>query len=69
MTLIHMIICSIVWFCNALFNVSSYVLSNVHAVESFTLEGPRMFVVCFMVLFHYLPGVIDKNHERISQAS
>jgi len=44
-------------------------VSNVDTVESFTWEGPRMFVACFMVLSHYLPGVIEKNHERISQAS
>lgn len=28
-----------------------------------------MFVACFMVLSHYLPGIIEKNHERIFQAS
>jgi len=44
-------------------------LSNVDTVELFTWEGPRMFVACFMVLAHYLAGVIEKNHERISQAS
>jgi len=69
MTLIHMIICCIVWFCNAVFNVLRFMLSHVDTVESFTREGSKMFVACFMVLSHYLPGVIEKNHERISQAS
>jgi hypothetical protein len=46
-----------------------YMLSNVDTVESFMWEGPRRFVACFMVLSHYLPEIIVKNHERISQAS
>jgi hypothetical protein len=28
-----------------------------------------MLVACFMVLSHYLAGVIEKSHERISQTS